>query len=149
VSIQAFATQAFDGQLVDPKTGNLTLLGTKFLLALHNRTGQGTGIIPAVSDDLTATGTTLADALGLTADWNLVVTTPANSGVRILALKPGNDIAVWNVGANTLKVYPPDANTQIDIQALGTPFVLAAGKLRIFECWTVPPRPARFASFGN
>lgn len=149
MSIQAFPAQLMPGVFIDPKTGNLDVNAAKFLLALWNRTGQGTGIVPIVSKALTATGTTLAAALGLTDDWNLVATTPAASGVRILALKPGNDITVWNLGANALNVYPPDANTQIDALGNGAPFSLATGKLRVFQCWTVPPDPGRFASLGN
>lgn len=148
MSIQAFATQNYDGAWVD-KGGNLTVGAARFVLALFARTGQGNGIIPLVDTELAATGATLADALGLTKDWNLIETGAANSGVRILPLKPGNDIVVWNISGSNKNIYPPDANTQIDALGNGNPFVLAPQKLRVFQCWTVPPDPGRFASFGN
>lgn len=134
MSIQRFAHNFFAaGPFVD-KAGALTVDASRFLLALFNRTGMGTGIVPVVSDVLVATGTTAADALGLINDWNLVGTTAAGSGVKILPLKPGNDIQVFNAGANSLKVYPP-SGFQIDALGVDQPYVLAAGKLRIFECW--------------
>lgn len=118
--------------------------GRDFLLSLFNRTGAGTGIIPKVSAPLTATGASISTALGLATDWNLVGTVPAGTGVQIMPLQPGNDIQVFNSGANALLVYP-QANAQIDALGNGVGFSLAPGKLRIFECWTL----SQFVSYGN
>lgn len=149
MSIQSFgfdfSAQSNGLKFFDPQTGQLTRIGSYFLLALWNRTGTGTGIVPKVSDPLVAAGASIADALMLVTDWNLVGTVAAGTGVQILPLKPGNDIQVYNNGANALLIYPPDANTQIDALGNGVAFSLAPGKLRIFECWTLN----QFVTYGN
>ena len=120
--------------------------GRDLLLALFNRTGAGTGIIPKVSPvPLIATGSTIADALGLVTDWNLIGIVAAGTGVAIPPLKPGNDIEVFNGGANALKVYPFSSTAQIDALGNGAAFSLAPGKLRIFQCWTL----SLLISYGN
>lgn len=147
MSIQSFNydfTAEEVSSFIDPKTGSLTKVGRYLLLALWNRTGQGTGIVPKVSDPLTATGAAIGDALGLTTDWNFVATVPVGTGVQIMALKPGNDIEVYNAGANNLNVYPPVAFS-IDALAVNQAYVLTPGKLRIFQCWTL----SQFISLGN
>jgi hypothetical protein len=55
---------------------------------------------------LTATGTTAADALQLSAVWNTVGTTAASTGV-----KAGAMVCVYNAGASTLTVYPATGST--------------------------------------
>lgn len=149
MSIQKFPAQFLPtAALVDKNGVPTTNYGRGFLLALFNRTGAGTGIVPAVSPPLAATGSTIADALQLTADWNNVQTVGAGTGVAIasaLNLQPGNDIWVFNGGVNNLDVYPPDAVTIIDALAAGDAFVLAPGKLRCFQCWSA----AQFHSYGN
>ena len=118
--------------------------GRDYLLSLFNRTGGGTGIVPKVSGLFVATGNVLANSLQLTSDWNWVGTTAAGTGVQIPNLKPGNDIQVYNGGANALNVYP-FGGASIDAGAINAPYVLASGKLRIFECWTL----AQLFSFGS
>lgn len=145
MSIQAFARNFNASSKLVDDNGIPIGDGRDFLLALFNRTGAGTGIVPKVSDSLVATGASIADALGLITDWNLVGTVAAGTGVQILPLKPGNDIQVYNGGANALLVYPPSALIQIDALGNGIGFSLAPGKLRIFECWTL----SQFISFGN
>lgn len=145
MSIQSYPYQyRQSAKLTDPKTGIPSSDGVDLILALYNRTGQGNGIIPSVSDPLVAAGTTQATALGLAKDWNYVATVAAGSGVIILPLKPGNDIQVYNAGAHNLNVYPP-VGSQIDALAVNAPFVLGAGKLRIFQCWQI----VLFISLGN
>src|SRR6202035_177701 len=102
----SFSPQA---SLIDTQTGKPTTNnGTALLNALVQRTGGGTGIVNKVTPQntlLAATGTTMNEAVPLTTDWNHVGTTPANAGVQIhpnLDLKPGNDIWVFNHGANNL-----------------------------------------------
>lgn len=149
MSIQAF-NQDFPQPptpIIDPATGALTRDGRYLLLALWNRTGKGTGIVPVVSPALVATGASIADALQLTNDWNNLGTVAAGAGCQILPLKPGNDIQVYNGGANPLAIYPPSALDQIDALGAGAPYSLAAGKLRIFECWAITP--VQLYSFGN
>lgn len=87
------------------------------------------GILGSVADGLTATGTTNADALQLTAAINRVTTTALNTGARLpLALiTPGARVTVVNSGANPLTVYP---GTGAQINALTVTsggFAVAAG----------------------
>lgn len=122
--------------------------GLGFLQALYQRTGGGTGIVPKVSDPITATGKSINDAFQLTADWNPVFTTPLGSGVAIssqLGLQPGNDIWVYNAGANDLSVYPPSSQVVIDTGIAGNPYNLPPNKLRCFQCW----QANLFLSYGN
>ena len=156
MSIQAFGAQFSAGnpdQIFDKETGRLTARGQSFLLALYNRTGAGTGIVPQVTSStalLVATGSSITDALGLITDWNNFGTVAGGTGCIISALldlQPGNDIQVFNGGSNNLNVYPPTAADQIDALGAGRPFVLAPGKLRIFECWST--NPSQFRSFGS
>lgn len=125
--------------------GILTGDGFYLLLALFNRTGKGSGIIPVVILPLTATGIDQGSALQLVNDWNDVEAVPVNSGVVLLPLKPGQDQQVFNGDrANALNVYPPPG-VQIDALGVNAPFVLAISKLRIFEFWSL----TQIRSFGN
>lgn len=144
MSIQSFAYNYNPSRKLVDGNGVPFQDGRDFLLALFNRTGAGTGIIPKVTGPLIATGSTIVDSLQLGSDWNLIGTTPLNSGVQLLPLKPGNDIQVFNAGANPLNIYPP-GGSQIDALAINSPLVLLSGKLRIFECWTL----SQFFSLGN
>lgn len=148
MSIQAFGSDfPKSTEFLDQQSGLPNKNWLYLLLQLWNRTGQGTGIVPVVDAGLVASGTTLADALSLVADWNSFGTVAAGTGCKILPLKPGNDIQVFNAGANSISIYPPTGADQIDALGAGQPFVLAAGKLRVFECWG--NSPSQFYSFGN
>ena len=60
---------------------------------------------------LTATGTTAADALQLSAVWNTVATTAASTGVKLPPTEAGAMVCVYNGGASTLTVYPATGST--------------------------------------
>lgn len=142
VSAQFIPTAA----LVDNNGIPTTSYGRGFLQSLFTRTGLGTGIQPIVSPPLAATGSGIATALQLIADWNQI--TSGTGGVAIAAalnLQPGNDIWVFNSSGVNQNVYPPNAQTQIDTLGAGSPYVLANGKLRCFQCWT----STQFHSYGN
>lgn len=149
MSIQKFLANFIPtAPLVDSNGIPTINYGRPFLLGLWNRTGAGTGIVPVVSDPLTATGNAIGNALQLQDDWNDVETTPAGSGVAIssaLNLQPGNNIWVFNGGVNNLNVYPPSAQAQIDALGNGAPYVLVPGKLRCFQCW----QSTQFRSYGS
>lgn len=101
----------------------------RFFQGLFNRSAA---TIPwLVGSGLTATGTIQADALALSAEWNEVDTTPANSGVLLNNFGVGFNSQIFNAGANTLKVYPP---TGMAIDALGAnnPYSLATTKSQNF-----------------
>jgi hypothetical protein len=135
--------------LVDPQGIPTTAYGRGFLQALYDRTGDGTGIIPGVTNPpIAAAGTTIADAFQLTEDWNDIESGNADSGVAIsslLNLQPGNDIWVFNGTGTTKFVYPPDSNTQIDALGPGVGYQLDPGKLRCFQCW----QATQYHSYGN
>jgi hypothetical protein len=60
-------------------------------------------------------------------------------------LQPGQDIEVFNGdAADALAVFPP-VGFKIDALATNAAFSLAAGKLRIFQCWST----TQLISFGN
>jgi hypothetical protein len=80
---------------------------------------------------LTATGTTIAGALTLNADFNLFGTVASGSGTQ-LPYAEGQPIqAIYNGGSNALLVYP-QATEIINAGAVGVAFSVAAGKSAIF-----------------
>src|SRR5690349_11428143 len=90
---------------VDQK-GMLANSGQFFLRSLWNRTGAGGGVPNQVATGLAATGSTQADALQLSVDWNEVVTEGPGSGVILAPLQIGQLQEVYNLGASDLNVYP-------------------------------------------
>lgn len=84
-----------------------------------------------VGSSLTAAGTTQADALALSSEWNEVTTTAANTGVILSACGAGFESTVLNRGANTLKVYPP-VGCKIDALATNAAYSLATVKSQVF-----------------
>jgi len=117
--------------MVDPSTGAFTNSGRYFLQQIWNRTGQGSGVVPSVALGLVATGANQAGALALTDDWNSVDTVGAGTGVRIPALQPGQQIAIWNTAIPTLNIYP-SLGIAIDAVPVNGAYVLAGGKMQIF-----------------
>jgi hypothetical protein len=82
------------------------------LSAIQAQAIQGT-----VASSLTATGTTQANALPLGADCCNFTTVGAGTGCILPAMNPGDDITVFNGGANALLIYPPVGG---QIKGLGT-----------------------------
>jgi hypothetical protein len=120
---------------VNQQSGNLTPNSYKFELALFNRTGAGTGIVPVVQTGLVAQGNGQSNALLLAADWNRVDTVTSGSGVVMPTLQPGNDISVWNNGGNNLEVYP-FSGAAINGGTVNAGVSLTPGQLAYFQCWT-------------
>lgn len=75
--------------------------------------GATTAICGDVENNLTATGTTAADALQVNAAIVRVGTTGSNTGIKLPAPEVGAMMFVRNAGLNTLAVYPP-TNSTID-----------------------------------
>lgn len=119
---------------IDPRTGLPAQAWWRFWYGLFKRTQADIPYLTA--DGLVAAGTTQADATVLTADWNEITTTPANSGVLLNNFGQGFASFVWNFGANALKVYPP-VGCEIDALGANNPYALAVGKLQIFSQLTV------------
>ena len=98
--------------------GAMSIPGMAFFRALWNRTGQNSGAAYATADALVSAGTTQADALTLTADWNNVTT--AGKGVILPALTQGQMVWVFNNDpAQNLNVYPP-SGASITYQSVTT-----------------------------
>ena len=76
------------------------------VLASGNSGLATTSICGDGATGLTATGTTAADALQLSAVWNTVATTAASTGVKLPPTEAGAVVCVYNAGASTLTVYP-------------------------------------------
>lgn len=89
--------------------------------------GASAGFMQAfgnVAGGLVAAGTTQADALGLSSAINRVSTVSSGSGVRLPVCQPGDEILVYNGGANALLVYPPVGGK---INALATNAAVTVG----------------------
>ena len=110
-------------------------------MAIPSRlTGSGIQALAAVNicgdvaSTLTATGTTNADALRLTAAINEVTTTAPGTGVLLPGpLEVGASVFVHNAGANALLVYPGTTGAQINaLTATTGGFSVAAGGKALF-----------------
>lgn len=69
--------------------------------------------------DIVAAGTLQGNATALTTRFNVVITVPANSGVRLIQA----DAVVVNRGANDLRVYPPSGG-QFENYVLNAPVIV-------------------------
>ena len=78
---------------------------------------QSAGVQGTVASGLVATGSTQATALILGADNNAFSTVAAGTGEILPTMNPGDDITVYNGGANALSIYPPVGG---QIKGLGT-----------------------------
>jgi hypothetical protein len=91
-----------------------------------------TNICGDVATTLTATGTTNADALALSATINQVSTTAASTGVRLMSPESGSGVVVINSGANALLVYPSTGAQINALTATTGGFSVAAGGRALF-----------------
>ncbi|CAB3957299.1 hypothetical protein LMG7053_05247 [Achromobacter ruhlandii] len=102
------------------------------VMASGNSAGSTGSICGGVANTLTATGTTNADALGLSAETNVVTTAATGTGVRLMPIEVVSRVTVVNLGANALLVYP---GTGVQINALTATtggFSVPAGKVADF-----------------
>src|ERR1035437_681839 len=105
--------------IVDDK-GAMSIPGMAFFRALFNRTGQNNGSIYTPANTLSSIGTTQADALVLTADWNNVTAVASGTGVILPTLTAGQMVWVFNNDpTNNLNVYPP-SGASITYQSVTT-----------------------------
>ena len=117
-------------QALTDKTGKLSYMGIAFLRAIWQRTGSGNGVSASINTGLEATGSTSADALDLSADINVFATVAAGTGAKLYDCQPAQQQWIFNSGALTLTIYPPDGGS-IDG---GASYSLAAGKAQVFTC---------------
>lgn len=99
------------------------------LMGVGFSAGQAEQAVGDAATGITATGTVIGDAYQLTAAVNCVTTTASSTGVKLPQnCSPGDEVKVWNDGANTLNVFPPTSSEEIDDAGDGTADTLAANK---------------------
>lgn len=86
--------------------------------------GQAKAVNGAIATGLTAAGTTITDALDLTADTNVIGTCASGAGVQVPACEIGDSVEIFNGGANACKVYPDSASAQFNALGAGNSFQL-------------------------
>lgn len=86
-------------------------------------------IVGNCASGLTATGTSATDALPLT-DVNEFTTVASSTGALLPAgASPGDQVTLYNIGAQTLTVYPPTGET---INNAASSYTVATTKVGIF-----------------
>jgi hypothetical protein len=86
-------------------------------------------IVGKCNSALTATGTSATDALPLV-DVNEFTTVASSTGAILPAgASPGDQITLYNIGAQTLTVYPPTGET---INNAASSYTVATTKVGIF-----------------
>ena len=91
--------------------------------------GNAKAVNGAVATGLTAAGTTLATALALKADTNILGTVSSGTGVSVPACEIGDSLEVYNGGANALKVYPDSSSVQFNSLGAGNAFQLGTNTM--------------------
>lgn len=87
--------------------------------------GSAKSVNGSIATGLTAAGTTIATALDITADTNVIGTCAAGAGVQLPQTEVGDSVEIYNGGANACTVYPDATNVQINALAAGNGFLLA------------------------
>ena len=87
--------------------------------------GQAKAMNGRVASAVSAAGTVLSDATALNATVSRVSTVAASSGVRLFNGEIGDEMEVYNAGANTLTVYPHASTGTINQLSAGTGVLLA------------------------
>lgn len=87
--------------------------------------GSAQAINGAVATGLTAAGTSISDALDLNATVNVIDTCAAGAGVQLYSMQIGDEMEVYNGGANACLVYPDSATVAINQLAVGSAMTLA------------------------
>ena len=93
---------------------------------------QAVNVCGDVTDSITATGTTNADAVQLSSAINRVTTTAASTGARLMLPEAGSQVVVVNSGANALLVYPGTGASINALTATTGGFSVAAGGRALF-----------------
>ena len=91
--------------------------------------GNAKAINGAIATGLTAAGTTISDALDLTADTNVIATCAAGAGVQLPSGELGDSVEIYNGGANACKVYPDASTVQCNSLGVGNAFQLATNTM--------------------
>ena len=91
--------------------------------------GMAKAINGAIATGLTAAGTTITDALDLTADTNVIGTCASGAGVQVAAAEIGDSQEIYNGGANACKVYPDSTLVQFNSLGVGNAFTLGTNTM--------------------
>lgn len=86
--------------------------------------GQAKAMNGRVANSLTAAGTTLSDALQLDATVNRITTCASGAGVKLFNGEIGDEMEVYNGGANQCVVYPHSSSGTINQISAGTGMIL-------------------------
>jgi len=81
------------------------------ILASGNSPLSTTSISGTGATGLVATGTTIADALQLSASWNAITTSSASTGVILPPTEVGAVIGIRNDSGQTIAIYPKAGST--------------------------------------
>ena len=90
--------------------------------------GQAKAINGRVANTISAAGTTLATATALNATVNRLTTVADGAGVRLFNGELGDELEVYNSGANQCIVYPHAAAGTINQLAAGSGMILAVDR---------------------
>lgn len=103
---------------------NLVKFGIGFEVA--KRLGQ------VVKTGLTATGTTITDALQLVGTINVLTTVAASTGAKLPStVDVGGEVKVENRGAETLTLYPPTSAGTLNGETAGAGLSVATVEMAI------------------
>ena len=97
----------------------------KDMVAVGFSAGSASGANGQVAPSVSAAGTVITDATDLVATINYITTAAASSGVQLYSGQVGDDMWVFNSGANPVRVYPPSTSYQINQIAAGSAHILA------------------------
>ena len=78
----------------------------------------------AVATGLTAAGTVITDALDLNATVNVISTCASGAGVQLYSMQIGDEMEVYNGGANQCLVYPDSSTVAINQLSVGSAITL-------------------------
>lgn len=95
---------------------------------------QSQAIQGRVASGLTAAGNSQATALALPADYNQFTTVAASTGTILPAMNPGDEVTIFNKGANALSVYPPVGGAINSVATNGAYSVATATPFCVVAC---------------
>jgi hypothetical protein len=106
-----------------------------------------TAVRVATTSGISAAGTAQGDATALTADYNIISTAPAGTGVRLPTATIGRKVLVVNRGANAVNVYPA-SGAVIDSLGANTAISLPVNGLLEFNAAFISPTPQWYSSYN-
>jgi hypothetical protein len=96
--------------------------------------GQALAIGGGVNATVSAAGTTITDATALGQAVNIVTTVASGAGVKLPSPAPGDEVWVYNSGANQLLVYPDVSTSKFNDLTAGASYILATNTGALHKC---------------